>query len=269
MKFKQLLGLNFIDEDVVAVANHVAELVASPGPRQHYVVTPNPEIMLKAWADPQYMKVLRHADFCIADGFGLLWADWFRGKFKGWSSVLRKMWVYPSVLWFLLFVSKQKVIHRVTGVDLMEKLLIWQEKMPVFLLGARTGVAEEVVKNFPFANIVGTYAGEADLLGDSDTRDHVREAHPTVVFVAYGAPKQEFWIDRNLKNLPKLKLAIGVGGAFDFLAGEASRAPLFLRKVGIEWLFRLIFQPWRWRRIFNAVVVFPWRVACLKPDSVL
>ena len=75
-----------------------------------------------------------------------------------------------------------------------------------------------------------------------------------------GAPKQEKWIAENLKKMPDVKLAIGVGGSFDFISGKVQRAPEFMRTLGFEWLWRLIIQPWRIKRIFNAVVVFPWLV---------
>jgi len=81
-----------------------------------------------------------------------------------------------------------------------------------------------------------------------------------ILFVALGAPKQEKWIVENLKLMPSVKLVMGVGGAFDFMAGRARRAPKFLRAIGLEWLWRLFCQPRRIIRIFKAVVVFPWLV---------
>jgi N-acetylglucosaminyldiphosphoundecaprenol N-acetyl-beta-D-mannosaminyltransferase len=78
--------------------------------------------------------------------------------------------------------------------------------------------------------------------------------------VAFGAPKQEIWLSEKGRKITSLKLGIGVGGTFDFWAGKIKRAPILWRKIGLEWLWRLIQEPQRWRRIFNAIVVFPYRV---------
>jgi N-acetylglucosaminyldiphosphoundecaprenol N-acetyl-beta-D-mannosaminyltransferase len=79
---------------------------------------------------------------------------------------------------------------------------------------------------------------------------------PDVLFVAFGMGKQEKWINENLRKLPSVKIVMGVGGAFDYISGVISRAPLFLRRIGLEWLYRLARQPSRIKRIFNATVVF-------------
>ena len=78
-----------------------------------------------------------------------------------------------------------------------------------------------------------------------------------MLFVAYGFPKQEFWIHRNLKNMPQVKLAMGIGGSFDFIAGKRKRVPRIFGVLGLEWLFRLFQEPKRFRRIWNATVQFP------------
>ena len=80
------------------------------------------------------------------------------------------------------------------------------------------------------------------------------------MFVALGAPKQEKWINENLKKMPSVKLAMVVGGAFDFIACQVPRAPKFLRFIVLEWLWRFFYQHWRIKRIFKAVIVFPWLV---------
>jgi N-acetylglucosaminyldiphosphoundecaprenol N-acetyl-beta-D-mannosaminyltransferase len=82
-------------------------------------------------------------------------------------------------------------------------------------------------------------------------------ASPDILFVALGAPKQERWIFENLNKLESVKLAMGVGGAFDFLSGKTKRAPLWMRKIGLEWFWRLIIEPRRVKRIIDAVIVFP------------
>jgi N-acetylglucosaminyldiphosphoundecaprenol N-acetyl-beta-D-mannosaminyltransferase len=88
----------------------------------------------------------------------------------------------------------------------------------------------------------------------------IESARPHILLVAFGAPAQDMWIATHLKSLPTVRIAMGVGGTFDFLAGDVRRAPLALRILGLEWLWRLILEPWRWKRIWTAVVTFPWLV---------
>lgn len=144
---------------------------------------------------------------------------------------------------------------RVTGTDLMIRLceLASQRGYSVFLLGGEGGVAEEAAKRlkkqFANLNIVGTYEG--------DFPEGIKTAD--FLFVAYGAPKQEKWIAQNLSKIP-VRVAMGVGGAFDFIAGKKKRAPLVLRRLGFEWLWRLIQEPQRLPRILNATIKFPFLV---------
>ena len=88
----------------------------------------------------------------------------------------------------------------------------------------------------------------------------IAASNSDILFIAYSPPKQEKWIVENLGKMPLIKLAMGVGGAFDFIAGQIPRAPKILRIIGLEWLWRLIQEPRRVKRIFKAVVVFPWLV---------
>lgn len=137
---------------------------------------------------------------------------------------------------------RRPLSQRITGADLMEQICqkAAQKNWPISLLGAGPGVAEtagqNLKKKYPGIKI---------------------EKEAPILFVALGAPKQEKWIVNNLANRPSVKLAVGVGGAFDFLAGRVRRAPYFLRKIGLEWLWRLAIQPWRIKRIWRATVVFP------------
>lgn len=228
--------------------------------RQHLVVTPNPEILLKANKDATYRKILNGASLKVADGAGILWASLvvnstgirrvFRGLFELFGMVVlpwRSKWIFPE---------------RVTGVDLMEKLLDQSVVMgaKVFLLGAAPGVAEKVAQKWRVASVVGTYAGSPVPTEASRIIERVNASGANVLFVAYGAPAQEQWIVRNLKKMPAIRVAMGVGGAFDFVAGVQSRAPFWMGRVGLEWLWRLVQQPRRVVRIFNATVRFPWRV---------
>lgn len=157
--------------------------------------------------------------------------------------------------------------ERVTGVDFIEKLCMASREKPMSMgfLGGRGGVAEltadRLKKKYPWITIawVGEEWGNGknDILRysfpkfkgkGSHARSLPRLAKPIdILFVAFGFPKQENWIIKNLDSLP-VKAAMGVGGAFDYLSGKVVRAPLFIRLLGFEWLFRLIVQPWRWKR---------------------
>ncbi len=160
--------------------------------------------------------------------------------------------------------SIYKVIpERVTGVDLLEKLASKTTKS-IFLLGAAPGIAEttkkELEKKYESINIVGYHSGTPRKKDEKEIISMINKAKPKLLFIAYGAPKQEEWIHRNLKKLPSVKLAIGIGGSFDFISGKTKRAPLWMQKTGIEWIFRLIQEPSRISRIYNATIKFPLRV---------
>ncbi|MEK7516499.1 MAG: WecB/TagA/CpsF family glycosyltransferase, partial [Patescibacteria group bacterium] len=167
----------------------------------HMIVTPNPEICLAAQHDAEFRDILNRADLAIPDGFGLLLAARFLGV---------------------------PMRERVTGTDLLERLAEESAKngWKTYLLGGEPGIAERasraLERRFPNMLIVGRDAGEEGIV------ERIRAANPDVVFVALGAVKQEKWIAEYLPQLHGVKVAMGVGGAFDFLSGEAMRAPLFL-----------------------------------------
>lgn len=231
--------------------------------RQHHIVTPNPEILLTAQNDVKYRKILNRASLSIPDGTGIIWA----ASLEGSINIVKGLWHM-----FLTVFSPSKLTkilpERVTGTDLMkgvlEKSIKDSNEYKIFLLGARNGVAEEIHENYRFKDknckIVGTYEGSPKMKDEHEILKHINEAKPDMLFVAYGAPEQEKWINRNLKKMSSVRVAMGVGGAFDFLAGKAKRAPKSWRRLGLEWLWRLIKEPRRLRRIWNAVFVFPYLV---------
>jgi N-acetylglucosaminyldiphosphoundecaprenol N-acetyl-beta-D-mannosaminyltransferase len=195
--------------------------------QQHYLVTPNPEFLVRAQEDEEFRRILNQADLAMPDGIGLIFASRLLG---------------------------QPLKERVIGVDLMEKICqrAAQKKWSVFLLGGQEGVAEKAAEN-----LRKRYQGLKIEFGNSSPSF---EQQPIILFVALGAPKQEKWIVQNLEKIPSVKLAIGVGGAFDFISGRVRRAPKLFRLLGLEWFWRLLRQPWRVSRIFNALVRFPWLV---------
>lgn len=200
-----------------------------------FIATPNPEMLLEARKNPAFKKILQETDINIADGIGIIWAS--------------KM-------------NRTPLPQRVTGVDLMQAIC---KNVPIsskiFLLGAAAGVAEKVKDKLISARtdlqIVGTYSGSADPSEDKDLCERINQSGANILFVAFGAPKQELWIAQNLVHLKNLKLVMGVGGAFDFIAGKRKRAPKWMQKLWLEWLYRLIQEPKRIKRIYNATIKFP------------
>jgi N-acetylglucosaminyldiphosphoundecaprenol N-acetyl-beta-D-mannosaminyltransferase len=153
---------------------------------------------------------------------------------------------------------------RVTGVDIVPALAARaaERGWRLFLLGAAPGVAEEVATRLraatPSLLVAGCHAGRAGPDGDAETRRLIVKARPDIVLVAYGAPSQEFWVERNLPLGPA-RVGIGVGGTFDYLSGRVPRAPGWMRRAGLEWLFRLFRQPWRAGRM-AVLPLFAWEV---------
>lgn len=215
--------------------------------RKNIIFTPNPEILLEASRSEEYRAVLRKADLALPDGVGLV----FFGRLLG-----------------LPFKE------RVSGVDFMLKLceLAAERGQSVFLLGGRNGATEKTAlvlkRRFPALKISG-WSENPDLhrlsLGITKAKPMQSEEFD-IIFVALGAPKQEKWIVENIGKLPSVKIAMAVGGAFDMISGDLPRAPVFLRKAGLEWLWRLAIEPKkRWRRIFRAVIIFPIKILINQP----
>jgi len=199
-----------------------------------HVVTLNPEYIMWNRRDAVLKQIIAVAGVRVADGAGIIAAA-------------------------RLLAGNAHGIARVTGNDLIAALA--QEGVPLFLLGAGPGVAEEAAaalrRQYPAARIAGTWAGDAGPGDDADARRRINVTDARVVLVAYGMPKQDYWIARNGPHL-NANVAIGVGGAFDYLAGRVPRAPGWMRARGLEWLYRLVRQPWRWRRILTV-----WQFAAL------
>lgn len=192
-----------------------------------HVVTLNPEIVMAARRDPSLRDIVRRAALVTADGIGVVLA----GRLAGF-----------------------RVPERVTGIDLLLALapVLAASGHSIFLLGGTVGVAEQAADRLrtraPGLRVAGTYAGRSGPEGDEDAVERIRAARPAVLVAAYGAPAQERWIARNLPRTG-CAVAVGVGGALDMLAGRVTRAPRWMRRSGLEWLYRLWRQPWRWRRM--------------------
>lgn len=222
---------------------------------QKHIITVNPEMILAAQNDKEFMQILNKSAINTADGTGILWAANTQNDTR-----------LISLLKLLKLLFKKPTTplpELIKGSDLFLNISEQAAKngTKIFLLGAQPGVAEkaktELEKQFPKVQIVGTYSGSPSPYEEEKIKDIINDTNPDVLFVAYGAPAQEKWIARNLRKMPTIKTAIGVGGTFDYISGTIKRAPLLLQNLGLEWLYRLIKEPKRWKRIWNAVVIFP------------
>ncbi|RLT43886.1 MAG: glycosyltransferase [Chloroflexi bacterium] len=203
--------------------------------------TVNPEFVMEARRDPAFAAVLNRADLCAPDGVGILWA----GRLLG-----------------------QPFAERVTGSDGIYRISerAAAQGWRVYFLGAGPGVAEQTAERlcslYPGLQVAGTFSGSPSDEGWPEIQQRLAAARPDLLFVAFGHPRQDFWIDAHRHELP-VAVALGVGGAFDFVAGVARRAPLWMQRLGLEWLHRLVVEPWRWRRmrvlpIFAGLVLGQW-----------
>jgi N-acetylglucosaminyldiphosphoundecaprenol N-acetyl-beta-D-mannosaminyltransferase len=210
-------------EDTLAF---IERAIAEGGPTR-MVATVNPEFVMAARRHAAFATALGRADLSVPDGYGVVWA-------------LRRMGCPQR--------------DRVTGTDLVPALAASCAAggRRLFLLGARPGVAAEaaarLTARFPGLQVVGAEPGSPLPEDDEATVERVNQAAPEVLLVAYGHPKQELWIDRNRERL-RVPVAIGVGGAFDFIAGRVRRAPVWMRRAHLEWMWRLALEPWRARRM--------------------
>lgn len=241
-----------------------------------FIATPNPEMLLACRKDLEFKNTLQNTDLNLPDGNGIIWANRYLQKNSTrQSQVIRTFTGIFSIIAFL-FHSKNdeirfnKAIH---GSDMTSKICLdpLLSKHRIFLLGNIKGLAsntsklakEKLQQLNPKINIVGNLDSTLD---DIQIMTTINVAKPDILFIAFGAPQQEIWLARNLSNLPTVKIAMGVGGTFDFLAGILPRAPQWTRKIGLEWFYRLIRQPRkRFKRIINAFLVFPEAVIKYSP----
>lgn len=235
----ELLNIKITSDSKDSILKYILEALEKSDKKPFHekirlkIFTPNPEILMYARSHPEFKRLLNEADINLPDGVGLLLAS----KLLGLS-----------------------LKTRITGVDLMEcicKVLseenirrIQNDKKPysVGFFGGRGNVAEKTAHCLQ-KKYSGLQISYADEVWDEAK---MKSKRIDVLFVAMGFPLQESWITEHLEKIP-VNVAMGVGGSFDFLSGNVPRAPRFLRTIGLEWLFRLIIQPWRIKRQLQLV----------------
>lgn len=249
-----ILGIKVIGTELVEVLNELLEAASEEDfEAKRLVVTPNPEIIMAAQKSQELTRILNSAYLSVPDGVGLRVMGGVREVIPG----------------------------RVLAEEIISEAA--KQGLRVFLLGGRGGVAAEAAQNQklkckmqndnlklkiwaesgPWLDETGRPVDEEQRGVEEQTIDKINKFKPHFLFVGFGPPKQEFWLDRNLSRL-RVGIAMTVGGAFDYWAGIVPLPPKIVSLAGLEWLWRLTTQPWRARRIFTAVVRFPLTVLWYK-----
>lgn len=201
------------------------------------VVTPGPEFLVRAYRNTSYLSLLNEADLSLPDGMGL-------------------------ILW-----SGGKIRHRVPGVDVTCDVLRFiadHKKKAVFImrsdgLSTKEDIERGLKKHFYGLRFI-VHIESTRRNQKMNTIEILKKFEPDAIFVGLGSPYQEEWIFQHKKLLNKTKIFMGVGGTLDILSNRMKRAPQWIRKIGFEWLWRLILRPNRILRIYRAVIIFPYLV---------
>lgn len=224
-KFVEVLTIPFIDSNMDEFMNGMI-YPRLMNQEKTFVVTANPEIVEYANEHQDYKDIIISADYITPDGVGIIMAS---------------KWL------------NQPLQERITGFDLMNELFrVADEKaLKVYLLGAEESVIEaaalKVKELYTGLELVGYNHGYIDIKDDTLPKS-IAELEPDIILTALGFPRQEKWVSRHYALFNK-GLFMGVGGSFDVLAGKVNRAPVFWQKMRLEWLYRLIQQPSRWKRM--------------------
>jgi N-acetylglucosaminyldiphosphoundecaprenol N-acetyl-beta-D-mannosaminyltransferase len=252
----ELFGIQFNNFDFRDLADYLENTVAAGEPT--YLLTCNVDHVMCMQKDELFRRIYRDAHAVVADGMPIVWTSRLAGK---------------------------ALKQRVAGSDILTELGLWLEakRYRLFFLGAAEGVAEEarrrLLERFPALSIVGCYSPPYGFEKmEEENRKIVamiREAKPDILLVGVGAPKQEKWIYRHYLEY-RVPVSIGVGATFDFLAGKVKRAPVWMQRTGLEWVWRLMCEPGRlWRRYlvqdmkFIRLMLAEWRKAREEQRSAL
>ncbi len=238
MKKVKILGIKIDNVTFLGALKKIESFIQSGKP--HQIATVNSEFIMAAQKDSEFKEILNRADLAVPDGTGLIFASGF------------------------LYGRKNKLKERVAGIDLVWELakMAAENEWSIYFLGAAPGVAKKTANRLRSIHrnlkIAGTCQGQPKFSERKVIQD-IKKSKADILLVAYSAPKQDKFIHKNLKKL-NAKVAMGIGGSFDFVIGAQKRAPRWMQKLGLEWLWRLIREPKRAGRIFTATVKFPWTV---------
>jgi N-acetylglucosaminyldiphosphoundecaprenol N-acetyl-beta-D-mannosaminyltransferase len=239
----KILNVNFDvitkNEAVDKLLNYLKE------DKNHLVFTPNPEMVMLAKKDKEFLDILNKGDLVIADGIGIVLAS---------------------------KLNKIKINERVPGCDVAMQLLssIKDKNYTVYLLGGKKGVSElakEKMEKKYGVKIIGTNDGYFDCKQDKIIVNEINKLKPHILLVGLGMPRQEKWIYK-YKDILEVRISMGVGGTIDVMSGTVNRAPVICQKLGIEWLYRLFKQPSRWIRILQ-IPLFVFNVTCSYVKSII
>ena len=223
----EILGVGIDKVTSQQALDNIADFIASGQP--HQIVTANAEIIYQASKNEKMRNIINNAQMVTADGSGVVWASRQLGE---------------------------PLEQRVTGIDLVNSICerSAQDKWKIYILGSAPGVAATAAMNirdkFPGCNIVGTHHGYFNAKEEKQILAELEQLKPDVLFVALGAPKQEYWVADHLADLG-IPVGMGIGGSMDVLSGNVKRAPKWMQKMSLEWLYRLLIQPTRFKRVLT------------------
>lgn len=246
----------------------------------HQVVTLNSEMLVRAESDEEFRRVVKEADLVVPDGMGVLAAaSYLRKKTGKLLPDLAQLLLMPLRELFAPRTITDVLPEKISGIDLIHATCgsDFAAGRKLYLLGAEEGIAnragEALKERYPGIIIAGAEEGmRRDLPTDDIDGEkllaRIGAASPDILFVALGSPKQEKWIHENLPRIPSVRVAMGVGGSFDVISGKIRRAPRVFQERGMEWLWRFIREPQRFRRIYSATFGLAWLIFREKEDKI-
>ena len=222
-----VLGVSISKITMEEATGKIREFVRSDS--FHSIYTPNPEIVMLAENDPEFHQILEEADLVVPDGIGVVIASRIK---KG-----------------------EKLPERVAGYDLVQNTMkeAVKEGYKYYFFGSKPGISEKAAEKmreaYPGIQIIGTRDGYFKPEDEAQIIEDINASGANILLVALGAPRQEKWIEANKHLLPHVRVAVGVGGSLDVMSGTVKRAPEAFQKVGLEWFYRLLKEPTRFKRM--------------------
>lgn len=254
-KYWQIYDIKLFGRNKSRVLNVLEEKLAS-GTKKYWIATVNPEFVMTAQKDEEFKKILSKTSLNVVDGIGLVWARELTRQPVSFSDyqIIKFIKRIPVALLVGVKVLRGGYKDQVTsGADLIIDLVKMAQKMDkkIFLLGGWEGrskkTAEFLMSNYQISNKNIQWCEGEPSVANNEVIKRINIFKPDILLVAYGMKKQEFWIDKNLKVI-NVGLVMGVGRSFDYYSGDLKRAPTWVRKMGMEWLYSLIKEPKRFKR---------------------